>query len=448
MVLNALFMGGHRTLSSTGEPCYAGIMLVATSGGPDSQALLHFLAQKAPPHLVACGIDHGLRPEAARELDLAENLAKSLGVPFVRRHVTVPTQGNLLENAREARYAMLHAVAEEYACTRIAVAHTATDQLETMLMHIARGCGLRGASGIPVQRGIIVRPLLRMTRTEILSYLHEHKILFAEDPSNAKRSRGLLRSAVLPALRDLNTQVEIHAADLAHELSETFVCFDALADDLLQASQGPCGALHIDAFYKAPVMRALYNHTLIRWLAHHGVRAGRAHLQQLHAMRAGTVAIEGREFTWDRGMLWPPLPDIAYDIAVPPHAGLLELPHGVTLHHHHGPVDHAAIWQKKSAWAVAFDIDDTQDTFHVRRWREGDRMVGFDGQGMRQVGDLFTDHKIPLPLRRLWPVVICQNKIVWVVGLRRGLGHAITQKTKRMLCLEIPEGNWMQSVVK
>jgi tRNA(Ile)-lysidine synthase len=212
-------------------------LIVAVSGGPDSMALLSALAlvrEKYALQLHAHGVDHGLRPEASAELDLAASFASSLGVPFARTHVHVAPGGNIQERAREARWAALRKAAQDHRAA-IATAHHADDRAETLLLRVLRGSGKRGLGVLPpratapVPRASdaseecevpVLRPLLRARREAILAHLRHHKVPFAQDPSNEDRRylRTRVRQEVLPLLAELDPQIVEHLDALADEL--------------------------------------------------------------------------------------------------------------------------------------------------------------------------------------------------------------------------------------
>jgi tRNA(Ile)-lysidine synthase len=208
-------------------------VLAAVSGGPDSIALLHVLAllQKKVGHtLVAHGVDHGLRPEAAAELDLAERLAARLAVPFGRTRVKVAPGGNLQARARDARYEALRDAATRAGAEAIATAHHADDRAETFLLRLLRGAGPTGLAVLPPRaRGEpLVRPLLYARRSDIRAHLMRHDLTFADDPSNAdpRFDRVQVRTRVLPLLTELSPQIVAHLSALADQLA-------ALPDDPL-----------------------------------------------------------------------------------------------------------------------------------------------------------------------------------------------------------------------
>lgn len=203
-------------------------LLVATSGGPDSQALLHGLAHLAARFsltLVAHGVDHGLRPEASSELDGAEALARRVGVPFGRTRVDVAPGGNLQARARAARLAALAAAAHAAGADAIALAHTMDDRAETVLLRLLRGAGARGlaAMGRDVRVGgaRLVRPLLDARREQVRAHLARHDVPYADDPSNrdARHTRVRVRHEVLPLLTTLDPRVVEHLAHLADDLA-------------------------------------------------------------------------------------------------------------------------------------------------------------------------------------------------------------------------------------
>jgi tRNA(Ile)-lysidine synthase len=198
-------------------------VLCAVSGGPDSMALLDVVARLAPKlgiDLVAHGVDHGLRPEAKSELDLAEQHAHALRVPFSRTVLAVPRGGNLQARARAARYAALEAAQKQASARWLATAHHADDRAETVLIRLLRGAGPRGLAVLPARAGERVRPFLRARRSDVLLHLTRHAIPFAEDPSNRDRrhQRVRVREELLPLLRDLSPGIVDHLNALADAL--------------------------------------------------------------------------------------------------------------------------------------------------------------------------------------------------------------------------------------
>lgn len=205
-------------------------VVVATSGGPDSIALLDVLARLAPDfglRVVAHGVDHGLRAEAARELDIAEGVATRLGVPFARTRVEVAPGGNVQARARAARHAALAEVARREGARAIATGHQKDDRAETLLLRLLRGAGTAGLAVLPprapspaTETVELVRPLLRARRADVLAHLTRHALPFAEDPSNVdvRYTRARVRRELVPLLEALGPGVVDHLEALADEL--------------------------------------------------------------------------------------------------------------------------------------------------------------------------------------------------------------------------------------
>jgi tRNA(Ile)-lysidine synthase len=235
----------ERTIRDEALLSRGDVVVCACSGGPDSTALLHVLALLMPRvgHRVeAIGVDHGLRPEAASELRLAEDLASSLGVPFRAVRVNVAPGSNLQARARAARLAALHEGAIAAGARAVATGHTADDRAETFLLRLLRGAGPRGLAVLPPRAPFpptsldsepiagrapqtpdksppleLIRPLLFARRSDVLAHLHRHHIPFAQDPSNLdpRFTRVRVRRELLPLLEELSPKIVDHLGALA-----------------------------------------------------------------------------------------------------------------------------------------------------------------------------------------------------------------------------------------
>ena len=188
-------------------------ILCAVSGGADSMCLLHLLKTwESSISLVVVHYNHRLRG-AASDADEAfvASVCAQWEIPFRAGRGDVAAaarkQGRgVEETARSMRYAFFETVAAETGAARIATAHTADDNVETILMHLVRGSGLSGLCGIPPRRGAIVRPLLHLGRRDVLAYLTKYGIPHREDESNRDLTytRNRLRHAVVPVLQAIN----------------------------------------------------------------------------------------------------------------------------------------------------------------------------------------------------------------------------------------------------
>lgn len=225
-------------------------ILVGVSGGPDSVALLAGLAELRAElnlELFAAHVHHGWRgAEADTDAEFVAELGRSFSIPTDVLHITPERKAahagkSVEEAARDARYELLIEAAGRTGCTAIAVGHTADDQVETVLHHILRGTGLAGLAGMPAERQLtesvrLVRPMLSVTRAEILQFLAERNQPYRTDATNvdAALTRNRLRIELLPLLRDLfNPQVDAALLRLAQQAAEATAVLDVLAEQIL-----------------------------------------------------------------------------------------------------------------------------------------------------------------------------------------------------------------------
>ena len=222
-------------------------VLCACSGGADSTALLHLLCATPGIEVVCAHFNHCLRgAESERDEKAVRALCEALGVECTvgrgdvaayarEQHIGQETA------ARRLRYAFLRAAARERRCDRIATAHHAEDNAETILMHLIRGSGAAGLRGIPPVRGQIIRPLLRATRAEILAYLNENGLQWVEDSSNASDgcARNRIRHAVLPLLEAENPNAVAHICAAGELLRRDEEYFTALAERFIETQSAP-----------------------------------------------------------------------------------------------------------------------------------------------------------------------------------------------------------------
>ncbi|MCA8996106.1 MAG: tRNA lysidine(34) synthetase TilS [Planctomycetaceae bacterium] len=222
-------------------------ILVAVSGGADSVALFRGLMGIREQHrieLMVGHFDHALRPDSANDAEWVRELCQRWQVPcWIGR--TDQAERNSEERARQQRYEFLTRTAIAHHCGWIAVAHTASDQAETVLHHILRGTGLKGLTGIPAVRRLtngirILRPLLAVSRQEVLAFLNEFEQDYRVDSSNESNiyTRNRLRNELLPHLRqEFNPRVEEALVRLSDQARESQTAIETIAGRLLADSQ-------------------------------------------------------------------------------------------------------------------------------------------------------------------------------------------------------------------
>ena len=208
-------------------------VICAVSGGADSMALLwamYLLKDKLKIHLSAAHFNHHLRGgESDRDEAFVADFCKGYGIDFVAGSgKVVPGEKGLEAAAREARYAFLRSL-----LGKIATAHTASDNAETVLLHMVRGTGLKGLGGVMPINGNVIRPMLSVTREEVLAFLEEYSIPFVEDSSNAGDDflRNRLRHHIVPQLKKENPSLSQNLSAMALRLRQDEEALDAIAKE-------------------------------------------------------------------------------------------------------------------------------------------------------------------------------------------------------------------------
>lgn len=263
----------RRALAGAGVG--AGVpLLLACSGGPDSSVLVGLVAALAPrdrPRLAIGHVDHGLRPDSGADAAAVVALARRLGLPCGVRSLSLPPGPGLPARAREARRAALLDLAREAGAAFVALAHTATDQAETLLMHATRGCGLEGLAAIRPSEGPWLRPLLGLTRDDTRALCQRLGLELRDDPANTdlRHPRVRVRLEVLPRLRADNPRVDLAFAALASQAADAEEALAAWAErEALARRRGP-SAWSVDDLHALP--RAIRTRVLRRICAHAGV---------------------------------------------------------------------------------------------------------------------------------------------------------------------------------
>lgn len=214
--------------------------VVMVSGGRDSTCLLHAaLALAGAAAVSGLHVDYGLREGAAGDRRHCEALCRELGVPLrVHRPESSP-RGNLQAWAREERYRAADALAAPRGAL-VAVAHTADDQVETILYRLLSSPSPRAIGGMVAAEGRLVRPLLGVTRAEVTAYCRRHALTWREDASNDTPAyvRNRIRHELLPLARELHPGAEANLLALAERVREQQSALEALADDVLGGEDG------------------------------------------------------------------------------------------------------------------------------------------------------------------------------------------------------------------
>ncbi|NLX17981.1 MAG: tRNA lysidine(34) synthetase TilS [Desulfobulbus sp.] len=314
-----LVMKVQRVLTGLPKPVEGDRVLIGVSGGPDSMALLHVLAALRQPcslTLFAAYIDHGLRPdEVPQEWSCVEQAAHVLGIECTCISVDVYAEAarrklSIEHAARELRYRALAELGMQWRTGLLAVAHTADDQAEEVLLRLLRGGGRKALSGMSLQAGHVIRPFLGIRKSEVFAYLKDQGIVFCHDSSNDEVQflRNRVRLELLPFLETrfdpgIRSALLKTAANLAEdeELLEQLLSqsWDRVIDTLdIDGSGYPFCRLHRPAFVQlhGALQRRLIEQLLWR------LDAAAHHAQILAVVTLGRSGRPGSELHLRRGL--------------------------------------------------------------------------------------------------------------------------------------------------
>jgi tRNA(Ile)-lysidine synthase len=420
-----------------------GRILVAVSGGPDSTALLLVLARLRRSlglSLHVAHYDHGLRSRrsAEREERFVRGLAASLDLPVTVGHgdvrgVAKARKLSLEDAARRERYAFLAAAAAEANCRTVATGHTSSDQAETVLLHLVRGSGLAGLAGMASvaswpfpghARLRVIRPLLRLSRTDTTAICADAEVQALEDESNTspRFRRNRVRNELMPLLRQLNPRVDDALVRLADAASDDYAFIEASARATLRKPVDGAQRLPRDGFASAPAsMRRHALRIALGRVAGDLQDFGERHLAALERLvlegKTGDRLDLPRDLTAElrrRNLLiLPPqpdspgrLPDIPTRLTVPGFGRLGRLAVSVTR-----AQPPAGVWTEVDAASVDGHVT-------VRRREDGDRFQPLGMQTTKKLQDFLVDSHVPRPERDCIPMFEVERGIVWVGGLR------------------------------
>ena len=222
-------------------------VIVGLSGGADSVALLHFLVSLREEFNLtvhACHINHMLRgDEADRDENFVKKLCEENNIELHILHADVHSQAlerkiGTEQCGREIRYDFFEKTAEKFNA-KIATAHTASDNAETVIFNMTRGCGIKGLGGIPPIRGRIIRPLIEITRSEIEEYCKKNHYDYVTDSTNLERdyTRNKIRLDVIPVLKNINPSFEDVIARMSLHMRENEKFISEYADKMLESAK-------------------------------------------------------------------------------------------------------------------------------------------------------------------------------------------------------------------
>ena len=412
----------NNNLLKSGE-----VIGVGCSGGSDSLALLHYLAnnqEKFDIEVVAIHVDHEIRENSCLDADFVKEKAKELGVRFYKFRVDAPKiakeKGISLETAaREARYGVFQTLLRKGIVDKIALAHHISDQAETILMHLFRGSGVGGAKGMaPISERVYIRPFLNQTKDDILQYLAENHLDYCEDETNddVSYNRNFVRNEIMKKIKTRWPNAEQAIVNFAKTVKED--------DDYINKQIDADAIITEGKVVKIPTSYFLYDRAIVSRIIFKAVKSIGIN-QDIE--RKHIEAITELALNYENGKkLYLPFEAIAikeYDY--------------VTIYNRHkeeikfnqelkcGEFDVPNFGKLIIRRVKDFEISEGQLLIDYRKvpkgsvWRfrqDGDVFTKFGG-GTKKLKSYLIDKKIPTRLRDYIPVLAFENEIYAIAGI-------------------------------
>jgi tRNA(Ile)-lysidine synthase len=420
-------------------------VIVGVSGGADSTALLLILLRLGyRVHAVHCNF-HLRGSESDRDQQFVTDLCNRLGVELeICQYNTqqyASDHGISIEMAaRELRYADFERIMHKCGASAVCIAHHRDDSVETILLNLIRGTGIKGLTGIKPRNGHIIRPLLCVSRQDIENWLNEIGQPYVTDSTNLETdyTRNKIRNQLLPLMRSINPDADNAVNDTAKHLQQTYAIYSKAiksATDRIVTISGGITTISIPELNKEADTGAVlfeilspmgYNSTQIEDIvASLSSQPGARFISATHQL------IKERDF-----LTVSPIDDSSFKpltINLEPDTSSA-LPDGSVLT---VATAHAGTPISRLQSTATFDADLVKGPITIRPWQEGDWFIPFGMKGRKLVSDYLTDCKVSALERQKQLVATCRNDIMWVMGRRSDNRYRVTDKTKTQLILSL-----------
>ena len=406
-------------------------VLLAFSGGADSTALLHLLIEDAKESnfvVHAAHFNHGIRgEEAERDATFCENLCKKFNIPFYLGYADIPSLAKENKNsveteAREQRYAFFEKIMRENNIPILITAHHGEDQVETILLHILRGSGVKGIRGMTSCRPFandlyLVRPLLNAKKQDIWDYCSAHNIDFVTDSTNTDTNyaRNLIRAKITPQMSKIQPNLCDVFARLSQNAEETDDFINSSALDFIESNCKKSIPLNkfnsLHSVLRARVLSILFeehcNATLER--VHVDALIDLCKKQEPHAALSlpnkinATIENDNLIFKFFDGE--PKSKKIDH---LPFNEGKINIGNGIVINIEKNPTKKA----NNSLNSICIKCNLIDENTYFRSRQEGDMI--FAGKMNKKIKKLLCEKKIPLEIRDALPILVSKNEILWI----------------------------------
>ncbi|MEG0874359.1 MAG: tRNA lysidine(34) synthetase TilS [Clostridiales bacterium] len=409
-------------------------VVIGVSGGGDSMALADFMVKNYSQYqFTFAHINHCLRPQAHAEEVLVKEFAAKLGVEFQCLKIDVAAlakqrKTGLEETGRDVRYEFFNSLNKDLILT----AHHKDDRAETIIAHIIRGCGIKGLGGMkPLQNGV-GRPLLCVTKAEILNYCEEHDIEYAEDISNEDTTfqRNKIRHEVLPLLATMNSNITdslCRLGDIATEDDDFLDSFSQVIYDKVVISEN--GEYILSNKILEITAKSVNSRVIGKICAEIGCPLDFNTVQKILGLKTGKelplgkmgkVRQNGTGLVFSLGCM-PKVKE--WSVALPKEGTVFIEPCNFKIE-----ISQSSALKANKKTCAVFDSEDIVKDLTIRNWRKGDWFY-LESGGRKKISDFFINEKIPRERRLEIPLLAMGDQIIWIVGYRQCLGKGKSNLT-------------------
>jgi tRNA(Ile)-lysidine synthase len=419
-------------------------ILLAVSGGMDSMAMLDLFYKSG----FSVGIAHcnfRLRGEAAdKDQQFVERIARQLGVRFYKSSFDTMAYAkehklSIQMAARELRYDWLEKIMAEQGYDLVATAHHLDDSIETMVINLCRGTGISGLTGIPERTKKIIRPLLFASRKEIEAYIEHYEIEYRDDASNAEEKylRNKIRHQIIPVLHEINPSIKATLKEFFSNMQTTAEIFHDAIDQIKKE----CVRYEKDSL-RINTTRLLSSHhadlVLFEVLKELGFSPPvcKDIAKNLNRQAGKLFYSDRHTLLTDRNELhvYPTIRNNPDNTALIYESTKQLQFNNYTFHFEiiDMSVSSTPEWPKYET-ITFLDYNKLLFPLIIRCWKKGDRITPLGMSGSKKLSDLFVEKKIPLNKKNNIPIIVSDNKIIWVAGIKSSDSTKITKTTQRIL---------------
>lgn len=419
-------------------------VIVGVSGGADSVVLLDILLSLGYKCVVAhCNFKLRM-DESYRDELFVRNLSVLRDIPYYSIEFDTISYSEVHKlsiemAARELRYNWFQQLLEELNAQAICVAHHSDDSIETLLMNLVRGTGLRGMAGIPNKNGKVVRPLLCCTRKDVENYIRVHNLQHIEDSSNVTLNyqRNKFRNLVLPLLEEINPSVRQTLYNSLERFAGTLAIYEQAVDELrkqLVEKNNDVTRINIDLLkMQVHVPTVLYE--LLQPYGFHSDIVEQLYLQ-LDAECGKVFYSESFRLVKDRNYLIINAKDNidTLEYTISQFDTHIKSPISLFISTLNRDADYEI---SKTSNCIHLDASKLQFPLKLRRWRKGDSFMPFGMCNYKKISDFFIDNKFSLLEKEQCWLLVSGKDIVWIVGKRTDNRFRVTDSTDSILEIRI-----------